>query len=169
MENTHIVRKLTDTERHNIYQDLERVKDCFDLHSPNSKKYMRYGGLRDGQTVWLHGLNGNFLHVDNAKNIINFIDQFAKFSGKQKIGRTYIHKLKPGQQIFKHKDTDEEYFYQIDRYQIILDLPETVYIKQKGSSVSEFSLIYFNHLIQHAYSNDSDKDWYLIVFDLYKI
>lgn len=168
MKNTHIIRKLTDIEQHNIYQDLERIEDCFDLHSPNSEKYMKYGGLRDGKTVWLHGIDGEFSHKDKAENIINFINQYAILSGHDKIGRTYIHKLTPGQQIFKHKDIDEEYFYRIDRYQIVLDLPDTVKINQKGSIVSDFSLVYFNHFIQHAYSNNSNKNWYLIVFDLYK-
>lgn len=168
MENTHVIRKLTDIERHSIYQDLERIEDCFDLHSPNSEKYMKYGGLRDGKTVWLHGINGEFLHRDKAENIINFIDQYAKLTEDRKIGRAYIHKLKPSQQIYKHKDIDEEYFYHIDRYQIILDLPKRIEIHQKGRIVSDFSLVYFNHFIQHAYSNKSDKNWYLIVFDLYK-
>lgn len=167
MKNTHVIRKLTDLERHNIYQDLEQIKVFFEFHAPKSEKYSKYGGLRDGKTVWLHGLNGDFLY--QAKHIIDIINQHSIDLGNKNIGRVYVHRLNPNQQIFNHKDIDEDYFYQIDRYQIILDLPETVAIKQKGSIVEDFSLIYFNHFIQHAYSNDSDKDWYIIVFDLYKI
>jgi hypothetical protein len=147
---------------------LEEVKNNFDRkadHHSTQEYYMRGGALRHGRSVWLsRSFGGKMENTELFPNIDTFLLGFC-LSNKTRLGRTYIHRLKPNQHIDKHADVNEPYFFNVARYQIYLNKPLGVRIVHDGPDIPAGQLMYFNLFEDHEYINDSNEDFYLLVFD----
>lgn len=145
----------------------------FDQHCEqhsDGRIYTLVGPLRHGKTVWLKSdKNTKFRfglreHFDICMRFITAIQEEFGYDG---IGRAYIHRLKPGEHIDRHADVAEEYFFKVDRFQVYLNFPEGMVVQHDGEQGPN-SLIYFNKHVAHEYRNNSQENWYLLVFDLEK-
>jgi hypothetical protein len=168
MEFTHVIRSLLDKETLDLKEELK----AFDLvsaeHNPTSEIYKRFGGLREGHTVWIKRQNTDYIQQELFSKTISIIENIKEELNFKDVGRVYIHKIPAGKKIHKHADTDDKYFFSVDRFQILLDIPKELKILQANHQASENSLLYFNHLLDHAYENNSSQDFFIYVIDFLK-
>lgn len=134
---------------------------------------IKLGKTNGGKTIWLHhrSRKSDWLTYNdtNINLLIDFIKTIAiEFHNSHEFGRAYIHRLKPSQQVSPHVDApyDPEYFSNVTRYQIFLDIPENVEIESTPMPAPN-SLILFRNDILHSYYNNSTVDLIFIVFDIF--
>lgn len=168
MKPSHVIRPLSDTEINVLRKEYNQLSEKNLKKHSSTETYNKWGGLRDGKSVWLHDVQGDFVNQKEFSGIIKIIKSIKEELNYKSIGRCYIHKLDPGMKIYPHTDKREPYFYEIDRFQLYLSKPQNLSIIQKGSTVEENSLIFFNHLIKHSYYNESEESFILTVFDFFK-
>jgi hypothetical protein len=170
MLNSYPIRALSKKETSAIQQDLQNFDHYADVHYVD-RGYLTSGGLRDGKSVWISNDSGDLLIQKDFSNTITVIDQIKHEMNYSLLGRSYIHKLRPKEKIHRHTDDNEElsnYFHKIDRYQILLDLPSGLTISQPKSKFVKNSIIKFDHRSPHAYDNQSEENFFIIVFDFYQ-
>ena len=160
-------RLLSSFEVAAILEDLHTNADQFSLHY-SDLRYLRYGGLRSGRTLWLKHENADWLLSDTTVRSCSVIKNCAfEVNGSAKFGKCYLHRLSPGDQIFPHTDRIA-YHTKVDRFHLYLEIPSGVEIVHEGPFIQPFSFIQFNHYQIHSYKNNSSSDLYFVVFDLFK-
>jgi hypothetical protein len=137
--------------------------DLFTTHIDHPV-YRKTGSLRDGSSIWYHNKEGDYLNSLTCVETVEFIKRFA--NGRQ-VGRCYMHRMMPGTVIYPHNDQAYQYFFEIDRYQIFLDMPAGFAVQHKHQPQPN-SVNWFDHLALHAYQNKSDQPVYFLVIDLFK-
>jgi hypothetical protein len=169
MMKTHAIKEVWRTS-----SMLEDVAKNFDSRAEDHYfvPHMRStGALRHGKTVWLRrGLEGEWENTDRFLTVhmylLGFMMDRRQSCNGVRAGRTYIHRLKPGQHIDKHSDFAETYFLFVERYQVYLNKPPGMKIVHDGPDIQAGQLIRFNQFADHEYVNDSDQDFYMLVFDV---
>jgi aspartyl/asparaginyl beta-hydroxylase (cupin superfamily) len=82
-----------------------------------------------------------------------------------KIRRSYIHRIKPGKEIPKHvDDNDQPYFLVCKRYQLFINIPNNVIIESVPKA-KENTFFWFDHNKFHYYKNNSNEDLIFCVVD----
>lgn len=166
MKPTHIVRPVDPSS---MLAEMVYFDQHCEQHS-TQRIYELTGPLRHGRTVWLKGDRNLTFRQSVRENFdicIRFIEAIKEHFGYTDVGRSYVHRLQPGQSIDRHADVAEEYFYRVDRFQVYLNYPEGLEIVHQGEHGPN-ALIFFNKQAHHEYHNRSSEDWYLLVFDLEK-
>jgi hypothetical protein len=123
-------------------------------------------------TIWMHtrNIDSSWLNYTDPGTRI-FIDVISKyvseFNSNPRFGRAYIHRLKPGNIIGRHRDyNDQPYFSTIKRYQLFLDIPENVIIESSPMPTKN-SVFWFNHNVEHYYENAGTENLIFCVFDVF--
>lgn len=166
MKATHVVQKVYSTETV-LKEAVANFNVAAGPHS-DVEHYMRSSPLRHGKTVWLRkGLDENRENTELFLNAhILTLSVGLLLGGRCRVGRAYIHRLQPGQRIDRHNDSEQTYYYRVERYQVYLNKPEGMVIYHDGPDIEAGHLMYFNHFAFHEYINNSNEDFYLLVFDL---
>ena len=156
---------LSKVEVKTINDVIEKSIDLFTKHNV-------HGGyeIGTGSSLWLHlrEFNSKFLEYNvNVKPIIDVVEKFRQSNFPDaKIGRCYVHRLLPGQLVYRHKDLIDSVYFQITkRFQLFLNIPNGVYI-ESNPYPSEDSIFLFNHKENHEYKNNSNETLAFVVFDL---
>ncbi len=158
------IRYLTIEEIRNIRHEIAQSNHLFGNHADDDK-YKRIGLLRSGVTVWLSKENEQTYNVESFPTIWKIIKEVAK---DKKIGRAYIHQLRPTNNIPLHTDNYRTYYNAIDRYHVYLSIPTELEILHTGEPIEANSLMLFNHKGFHRYDNKSTQNTFFVVFDVYK-
>ncbi len=158
------LRFLNPNEYSEIKNEIGLVSANFGLHE-TFENYSTRGGLRDGRTIWLQQYNHR--EIQYQSELANTIALIKELADTRRLGRFYIHRLEPGQQIYDHVD-GHEYHSMVDRFHIYLDIEKEVIIKHNGPVVLPWSIIQFDLHSNHSYENKSKENLDFIVFDLYK-
>lgn len=156
------------------YNELLVNSSAFGLHSKN-KMYIESGPLRECKTVYIldnqfnttadvNKFNETFLLLNRLKNVVDP-------SNKRLLVRSYVTILEPKKQIYSHCDTDGPYWNTIDRYQFYYTGNDnmTQLIDDTLFPIAPGYLYQFDHRQIHAYTNNSNQNLMLMVFDLQKI
>lgn len=157
-----LIRHLLPEEKQIIEEEINNNLLKFRNHTRINTSALRYGKtiyLTDGTT---------FIAEGYFPKTITLLKDVAANLASETFGRVYIHRLQPGEFIVRHADTAELYFFDILRYHIYLDIPDDVKILHSGDTIAPNSIILFNHQKLHEYINNSDKNIFFLVFDLYK-
>ena len=160
---SNFIKYLSEDERQQLHTEISGFDDLYQSHYI-SKIQQMYAELREGRTVWLRTDTGDGLEYTKFPILYKIICYVCK---NPNLGRIYIHRLKPGDKIYKHKDT-ERYHSLIQRYHIYLELPDEVVIKYNGDKIDPWSVISFDHTEYHSYDNRSSNEIKFIVFDIFK-
>lgn len=155
------IRLLTNDERQVL---ISEAQDELFSHHIKHPIYMKTGSLRDGDSVWFHNVEGDFYSQDSCPQTVEFIKQFA---GSRRVGRCYMHRMKPGGVIPMHNDQAYQYFFDIDRYQVFFDMPDGFVVQHKHQPLPN-TVNWFDHRALHAYQNKSDQPVFFLVIDLFK-
>jgi hypothetical protein len=138
--------------------------------------------LRHGSSIYIQSLHvvDHSVLLDNRNIFPNTIKSVAALTGNkaERLGRSYWHRLKPGDRIDVHRDRDSQdgaYFSKVKRYQVYMSLPSTFVVVMDGTlwnfdedrMLSE-RLIEFNHSDWHYYANHSEKDIHFLVMDFFR-
>lgn len=171
---SYVIRKLTQNEINDLKSELMLHEQLWAHHIPEALKE-RLTSLRDGRSIHLkfdimEGINTNhWSKFPVATEIIRSI------ADDKPVGRTYWHRLLPGDGIEKHTDENIYRMHGIDtRYQIYLDIPTDSLLFmdntiQTDKNKFSNSIINFNLRKPHAYKNYSNTTWYFLVFDVMKL
>ena len=124
-------------------------------------------------TIWLqHRDDKDWRRYDNNQSIATFISVIEKYlsdiygNSKLKMGRVYIHRLRPGVSIRKHKDVnDQPYFSVCNRYQLFINIPENMTIESVPAP-EENTFFWFNHHEWHHYKNNGTEPLIFCVIDV---
>jgi len=132
---------------------------------------LRLGSPQDC-TIWAHSriIDTDWLNYENegVKTFVDIIYKYVlEFNSNPKFGRMYLHRLHPGGIIPRHRDnSDQPYFSIIKRYQLFLNIPESIVI-ESAPLPSKNSILCFNHNEFHYYENKSNENLFFCVFDLF--
>lgn len=162
------IRNLTPEEIAGFYQEARGIVH-WTKHAGKNET-----ALNEGDTLHVNWI------IDKKQETPSSVDFLVPYTmkfireqfGDPKLGRCYWHKLAPGQQIKPHRDTlgyvsDDTV---LTRYQIYLDIPDDFDLifdeeKQQPDRWAR-SLVGFCYKKLHSYSNRSQKDFYILVFDI---
>ena len=168
--NTTIIRSLSADEIQSFTREITEIpKNKWRKHYPIRNRTK----LRDGESIhlnWISDEKYDFIREqkDQAPMIWKFIQDYLD---SHVIGRAYIHRLKPGDSIIKHNDqVHVQSLKIISRYHIYLDIPDSVelFLDDKiedNPQCFRFTISDFALSRDHYYKNNSDQNWYFIVFD----
>jgi hypothetical protein len=124
-------------------------------------------------TIWLQLRNDkDWRRHNNNQGVVTFINIIEKYlsdiykESKIKLGRVYIHRLRPGITIDRHKDvSDQPYFSVCNRYQFFINIPENITIESVPAP-EENSFFWFNHHEWHYYKNNGTEPLIFWVIDV---
>jgi hypothetical protein len=167
---TEILRSLTPLEIR-LLQDV-----CVDPLTPWKShvpiEYMNLTALRDGKSMHIRFFDEDFgevLAYDNRHKYPALVDTLRSIGGNRDIGRTYIHKLGPGQEIIPHRDGSQYFNHVHTRYHLYLDIPPGSLLilddEKKNIDMYANKLVQFTYDLNHQYKNNGTIDWYVCVFD----
>jgi hypothetical protein len=173
IEKSQVVRQLTIDEVQDILLEIESLSDCWGTHRSA-------GALRYGKTAYLQLILSNqFKLRDWAVELSNFDkcpkthNILQKIADGRPLGRCYWHRLMPGDKIEPHDDTALVSTLAgrlAHRYQIYLDSDPNFILSIDDELISseqwEYSIIDFALTKRHYYQNNSNKPWFLLVFDV---
>lgn len=166
IEQTKILRNLTESEILELKNDLNSIDHLWEDHHPPT-------ALAYGKTIYLNTCTDNLLFKSSildsipvTNNIINeIVEPFN-------LGRAYWHRLMPSNIITTHTDENVSFVKNKKlehRYQIYLDCPlEAILILDDVvRDVKEFenTVVDFALTKTHYYNNASLTPWYFLVFD----
>jgi hypothetical protein len=156
---------LSQTEVDNINDIIENSYHLFTKHNV-------YGGyeIGTGRSLWLHPreFNRDYIKYDiDVTAVINTVEKFRQANFPDaKIGRCYIHRLLPGDIVYRHRDLiDGIYFKITKRFQLFLNIPSGMYI-ESDPYPKENTIFLFNHKENHEYKNNGSDPLSFVVFDL---
>jgi len=162
--------------------DIVTLQNAIPLLEPLWGPHTQYGNgalainnssMQPGDcTIWLHtrNIDSNWLNYTDpgTKTFIDIISKYVSgFKSNPQFGRAYIHRLKSGNIIPRHRDyNDQPYFSIIKRYQLFLDIPENVIIESSPPTTKN-SVFWFDHNVEHYYENAGTENLIFCVFDLF--
>jgi len=130
--------------------------------SPHSTK--NNTALEEGKTKWIVKMLDDLTIIEDNRYEFPTIDKMMN-SVVNNLGRSYVHRLRPGDSIRKHNDSKIGIAPFIkQRYQYFVDIPRGVVINCEGNPKSN-EVFLFNHLVDHSYYNGSNENFYMVVFD----
>lgn len=177
---SHIIQKLTPEDVALLSRELNNSGGDWKNHYERLGNFV--GPLAHGKTKYIFALNIFTKHIveDNRINYQETIKIICKITGhhESQLGRTYWHKLQPGEYIDCHRDIDvgdSAYFSHIKRYHFYPNIEEgfiviidsTLWGLDQGKDISQ-ALIFFNHAEWHYYNNHSKNDVAFLVIDFLK-
>lgn len=180
MGSSRIIKVLDDTEISIIKNELVA---CSLEWLPHYKQFdFKEAPLRHGTSIYLHAVHvlNRTIIEDHRHLFFKTIELLARLTGnsKDKLARSYWHRLRPGERIDVHRDMDSggsRYFDSIKRFQVFLNLDRNFVIVMDSklwnySPNAELSnsLIAFNFSDWHYYANHSDMEITFLVMDFYK-
>ena len=165
-----IIKTLTEDEVARMLGLIESLESSWGPHEKFGGSPLSRVNDSAGETIWLHYReDGNWRKPDepSALELITVLESYRDMiMPHATFGRAYIHRLKPGKTVTRHKDVyHPAYFSVVKRHQVYFDIPEKCEI-ESGSLIMKNSVVLFDHSSFHSYTNNGDRDLIFIVFDL---
>ncbi len=164
-------------------EDKDRVNQCFESLNNHEELWTNHEALGNGvlvsdnpgKTIWLRSKSGPW-RLQDIKEVSMLRAILSKYQKllmpeiqeevSHRFGRVYVHRLKPGQLIGRHRDyNDQPYMSYLTRFQLYGNIAEGNTIEMVPA-VQENSFLHFNHNEMHEYKNYSKDNLYFIVYDL---
>lgn len=172
-----IVHKMTPEER--AVLEAEKADESeYGVHPLFNPKNPRSNVLKYGKSLHLLNLDfdGGVLEdrKERFKGTLDLIYKWLPHEDPKKLGRSYWHRLNPGERIDMHYDNSNGYFRKVNRYHLYLDVPLDFIIVLDGELWNVYpekdlknALVAFNLLDWHYFINHTDSPKYMLVFDFY--
>lgn len=170
-DHTSWINQLTDEEIAIFHSAILQCENNWGPHDPVGSGALSY--KNPGQTIWLHDKwpTSDWIHYEDSS--INLITDLLKtITIKYNLGimhgRSYVHRLRPGDDVSPHKDVNDwNYFQMIDRYHLYIDIPDGANILM-GGPLAPNSILLFRHDLIHSYINNSKSTLTFVVFDIFR-
>lgn len=174
MRNTEVLRSLNNNELVNLEKFLRIDQKFWQSHLP--KKYIHLTALKQGMSIHLQMLDDSLRDLTSLSKkeiFLDFYNILVNLCDGDRLGRAYIHKLKPNTCIEKHNDKGLLYMKHVKkRMQMYLDIPDECVLlldnKMQPTEKFKYKYVDFAWEHDHYYYNGSDKDWVFCVFDILK-
>lgn len=172
-----IIRYMTDEERVDIESELYAETTVWSDHPEFDPTNPRSNVFKHGKSYHIYNthFSGEIIE-DNRHLFPKTLDYLSKWGGYDlsKLGRTYWHRLMPGQRIDLHHDNSNGYFRTVDRFHVYLDVPMDFIVALDGKlwniypdCLLQNAVVDFNLFDVHFFANYTEEPKYLLVFDFY--
>jgi hypothetical protein len=146
----------------------EALRRPFTRHARG--KHLGKGPLRQGETAYIRELSssGDAVYEDHLDHFPEFRGFIESTFSTARVGKSYWHRLKAGNAIYRHIDCGG-YYDRTQRFQLFpaTQSGHVALIDGTEERYASGTLLAFDPGVPHAYENRSEKDCVFLVFDLF--
>ena len=172
-----ILRYMTPEERLNVEKELLSELTIWSDHPQFNPKNPRANVLKHGKSFHIYNINFIGEILEDYRHLFpKTLEYIHSWTGEDmnKLGRSYWHRLMPGERIELHHDNSNGYFRTVKRHHLYMDVPLDFHVVLDGHLWNVYpenkltnALVSFNLFDWHYFINHTDRPMYMLVFDFY--